>query len=294
MVDGNPLISLGDLTKPATVLIEKVSDAVGVLYEPRRIRKRAEAEAAADKIKAIASIELSEIEQRGLERLIFQESKKQENIENITAQAAKLLLPDAKSEKLEEDWITHFFDKCERVSDKEMQSLWSNLLAKEATDPGTYSKRTVDLIATMDKKDAELFTRLCQFSWVIGEPVALILDETHEIYINNGITFQDLKHLDSIGLISFETASGYVRQGIGKHFLISYFGIPVKVEFTNDKDNKIPLGKVLFTQAGKELLTICGASMNQEFYNYAITEMYKQDICLSSLCIKNPFTKAAA
>lgn len=59
MTNDNSLISLGDLTKPASVLIEKISDAIGVLYEPRRIIKKAEAEVTAEKIKAIANIELA-------------------------------------------------------------------------------------------------------------------------------------------------------------------------------------------------------------------------------------------
>src|SRR5690606_32256240 len=98
MSDGKSLINFGDLPKPATVLIEKVSSAVGVLYEPRRIRKKAEAEATAEKIKAIAQIEVSELQQRAIERMIFQESRKQENIEKITAQAAQDLPPDSKTE----------------------------------------------------------------------------------------------------------------------------------------------------------------------------------------------------
>jgi len=45
MADGTSLINLGDLSKPATVLIEKISAAVGALYEPRHIKRVAQAEA---------------------------------------------------------------------------------------------------------------------------------------------------------------------------------------------------------------------------------------------------------
>lgn len=287
MADGNSIINLGDLAKPATVLIEKVSNAVGVLYEPRRIRKKAEAEAEAEKIKALAGIELTDIQQRGIERLVYQEARKQENIENITAQAAKELPPNAKAEDLEEDWIAHFFDRCEIVSDKEMQSLWSSLLAGEATNPGTYSKRTVDFVASMDKKDAELFTKFCQFTWVIDEPFPLIFDASDEIYTKSGINFSSLKHLDAIGLISFESVSGYRRQGFGKQTVIFYFGMPTLVEFSGDQNNEVKVGKALFTQAGKELVAICGAERNQEFYEYAIEKLSKQNLCLSSLLLNN-------
>jgi len=284
MSGGNSIINLGDLAKPATVLIEKVSNAVGVLYEPRRIRKKAEAEAEAEKIKVLAGIELTEIQQRGIERLVHQEARKQENIENITAQAAASLPPNAKTEDLEEDWIAHFFDKCKNVSDKDMQSLWSGLLAGEATTPGTYSKRTIDFVASMDKKDAELFTKFCQFTWMIGNsPIPLIFEDSNEIYKKNGISFSDLKHLDSIGLISFEATSGYRNMGFSKNAVIFYFGLPTLLEFTNDKDNEFIVGKALFTQAGKELVNICGAQRNQEFYEYAVKKLSEQNICLSSI-----------
>lgn len=276
-------INFGDLAKPATVLIEKVSNAVGVLYEPRRIRKKAEAEVEAEKIKVLASIELNDIQQRGLERLIHQEARKQENIESITAQAASKLNESAKTDDLEEDWIAHFFDKCDKVSDIEMQTLWSSLLAGEASHPGTYSKRTVDFVASMDKKDAELFTNFCQFIWMIGDATPLIFDVDSDIYKKNGINFGSLKHLDAIGLISFETASGYRRYGLPKQAIFYYYGHPTKVEFQKDRENEVRTGKVLLTKAGLELINICGAKRSQEFYEYSISELSKQNLILSSL-----------
>jgi len=281
--DGNSIINLGDLAKPATILIEKISNAVGVLYEPRRIRKKAEAEAAAEKIKALAGIELSEIQQRGIERLVHQEARKQENIEAITAQAATSIPFDAKTEELEEDWIAHFFEKCDTVSDKQMQSLWSSLLAGEATEPGTYSKRTIDFVASMDKKDAELFTNFCQFAWMIGDVAPLIFDVDNEIYTKHGINFSSLKHLDTIGLISFESVSGYKRLRLPKKALIYYYGHPTLLEFSKEQDNELQTGKVLLTQAGIELANICGSKRNQKFYEYAIEKIATQGIIVSSL-----------
>jgi hypothetical protein len=138
--DGSSLINLGDLSKPATVLIEKVCNAVGILYEPTRARRMARAEADSEQMRALARIELSQLEERALERLVHQEARKQENIESITEQAARALPPEAKPEQLDEDWIAHFFKQCDTVSDREMQGLWSKLLAGEAATPGTFSR----------------------------------------------------------------------------------------------------------------------------------------------------------
>ncbi len=282
MSENNSIINLGNLTKPATVLIEKVSNAVGVLYEPRRIIKKAEAEAEVAKIKALAGIELSEIEERGVLRLIHQQTRKQENIEKITAKAARSLPPDAKTEYLEEDWVAHFFDQCENVSDEQMQSLWSSLLAGEATKPGTYSKRTVDFVASMDKKDADLFTSFCQFTWMIDTPTPLIFDQENEIYTNQGINFISLKHLDAIGLISFESTSSYRKLGLPKQAVIFYFALPTLIEFQIDDNNEMKTGKAIFTKAGMELVNICGAKRNQQFYEYTTEQLAKQGITLST------------
>ena len=282
MADGS-LINLGDLSKPATVLIEKVCNAVGIVYEPTRIKRQARAEVEAEQIKALARIELRQIEHRAIERLVHQEARKQENIESITAQAASALPPHAKVESLEEDWVAHFFKQCDSVSDTEMQSLWARLLSGEATSPGSFSKRTVDFVSTMDKKDAALFTALCQFTWVIGEPTPLIYEADSNVYNNQGITFSVLKHLDAIGLISFESVSGYVRKGFGKYAHAFYYGRPTQLEFSADAGNQLNLGHVFFTSTGRELLGICGSNRNQEFYEYVLQEWAKKGITVASV-----------
>ena len=160
MTDGNSLINLGELSKPATTLIEKVSDAVGGLFRPWQIKRVTRAEAEVAKIQALASIEISEMEQRALIRLIHEQGTQQENMERITAGAIPLLKSDAKPEAIEEDWLAHFFNKARIVSDEEMQILWSRLLSGEANDPGKYSKKTIEIVSVIDKSEAHSFTNL--------------------------------------------------------------------------------------------------------------------------------------
>jgi hypothetical protein len=157
-------IDFSNLSKPGTILIEKISDAIGVAYEPQKIKQLAKAEVEAEKIRALGKIELSSIEQRAMNRLVAEETIKQENIETITDKAVKGLKEGAKPENLEKDWIANFFDKCCLVSDDEMQRLWSRLLTGEANEPGTFSRRTIKLVASLDKKDAHLFTKIMSFA----------------------------------------------------------------------------------------------------------------------------------
>lgn len=277
MAEGNSLVNFGDISKPATVLIEKISNAVGILYEPRRIKKIAEAKAEVKEIEALAEMKLTEIRQRALNRIINQEERKQKNIESITEQVIHALPNEAQVENLEEDWVAYFFDKCDKVSNKQMQTLWSSLLLGEATQPGTYSKRTINIISSMDKKDAELFSQLCRFTWTLGDigPTPLVFDLSNEVY-KESLTFVDLKHLDNIGLISLEAYSGYESNCMDKLQTFSYFGEITNLEFKKEADNVLDIGKVLFTQAGKELESICRVDRSEEFKDYILREFEKQ------------------
>lgn len=289
MSEGGSLINLGDISKPVAILVEKVCNAVGIIYEPTGIRRKAHAEADAEKIKALAQIELKDIERRALERMVQQEARKQNNIEQITAQAAALLPETANVQALDEDWIAHFFKQCDTVSDKEMQSLWAKLLSGEATAPGKFSKRTIDLVSSLDKKDAELFTKLCQFAWVIGDLVPLVYDVRDDIYRVQGIDFGTLVHLDAIGLVAFNASGSYQRERLHQKLETYYYGFRTLVEFQSENNNKIGTGKLLFTSVGRELAPICGAVRNEKFYLYVIERWVKEGLVLSSIL---PSTKA--
>ena len=159
----NPLANVGDLAKPFDTLVKKIANGVGTLYEPRRIKNVTKAEAVAAKIKAESEIEITDLQWRAERRRLEEDTRHQKNMEDVTAQAEPHLNEDANPDGMDNDWIANFFDKVRIVSDNEMQSLWARVLAGEANVPGTYSKRTVNLLSDFDKSDAELFTKLCGF-----------------------------------------------------------------------------------------------------------------------------------
>lgn len=266
----NAIINLGDLSKPATVLIEKISDAIGGIFKPYQIRRIAKAEAEAEKIRALADIEIKELQQRALVRFVAEETKKQANIESITAKAINGLKADAKPEDIEDDWIANFFDKCRLISDNEMQELWARILSGEANSPGTYSKRTVNFLHSLDKADAQLFTVLCSYGWLIGDIVPLIYDVQAEIYKRNGINFNSLKHLDEIGLVSFNNLTGYRRIGLPERITVFYYGTPINIQFKNKENNDLNVGKVLLSKVGQELAPIVGSKPLPEFLEYTL------------------------
>jgi hypothetical protein len=272
MAEGNSLINLGDVSKPATVLIEKISDAIGGYFKPHQIKRVAKAEAEAEIIKAQAQIEISDLQRRALVRFVAEEARKQDNIEQITQKAIPLLTETSKPKEMEDDWITNFFDKCRLISDSEMQSLWSRVLAGEANAPGSYSKRTVNFLSSLDKNDAELFSTLCTFGVRIGNVVPLIFEVEADIYNKRQINFNSLIHLESIGLIQFNSVAGFVRKKLPKNITAFYHSTPINLEFQKEKDNELEIGQVLLTKIGHELAPICGSSPDPLFLEYVRTK----------------------
>ncbi|MCA1623049.1 MAG: DUF2806 domain-containing protein [Acidobacteria bacterium] len=188
--------------------------------------------------------------------------------------------------RIEDDWIANFFDKCRIVSDKEMKSLWSKVLAGEANNPNSFSKRTVNFLASLDKSDAELFTSLCSFAFFWQEVIPILYDVENSIYNDVGIDFSSLTHLDAIGLINFSEL-GFLQKGNFQKFIIYYYEIPFVVEFETEKVNSIQIDKVLLTQIGEQLAKICNSKPVDGFVDYVIENWIKEQ----KLKVWSPFPR---
>lgn len=269
------LVNLGKLSKPADTLIKKVSSAVGGLFAPHQVIRMAKAEAEASLISAKAEIAVTDLHRRAMHRFVEEEASRQKNMEDITEQAISGLGEDSDPSGVDDDWISNFFEKARIVSDKEMQELWAKVLSGEANRPGSYSRRTVNLIADLDKNDALLFSTLCSYGWMIGTFVPVVFDVQDDIYKRNSINFSSLSHLEALGLIQFNHLSGFTRLQLPKRFAVMYQGRPLQLEMEHESDNKLDLGKVLLTQAGQELAPICGSMAVDGFFEY-VQEKWKK------------------
>ncbi|MFC2038965.1 DUF2806 domain-containing protein [Chloroflexota bacterium] len=283
MTDGFSLIKLdGELAKTATALINKISDAVGGLYKPYQIRRVAKAEADADLIKEQAHIEINDLQRRAFNRLVSEEAHKQNNIESITAKAIPQLTSSSNPDGMDNDWIMNFFDKCRVVSDDEMQLLWAKVLASEANSPGTYSKRLIISMGSLDKSEAQLFEKLCSFSILCdGMIQPYIVDLENSLYKHQEITFKALIHLDSIGLINFDALIGYKETELPQHIVIDNCGNSFRADFNKPENNEITIGVAVFTPIGAELSTVCSPKPIEGFLDYLKQNLVSQGLVIT-------------
>lgn len=254
-------------------LIEKISDATGVLYEPTRITRRADAEAKAAIMQAKADVEISDIQRRAAQRFVNEQILYQANMEAIIGKASSRITDDASPEDIGNDWLLDFFDKCRTVSDDEMQEIWAQLLADEAKSPGSKSRKAVNILSDLEPSDARLFRSLCnfrlsevrtfpftfegapppprsRFNTAPNPPRLVILEPQSEFYSSKGADFETLFHLESLGLLKvepqgYQVGPGKVTLAHSRGFLILTAGSP------------IPLGRAYLTTAGAQLTELC-------------------------------------
>lgn len=251
------------ISKVGELLVNKVSDCIGGVLAPFQLVRMTEAECEADLMRAKNAIKITGLNERAALRFLGEQAKQQKTIEDIVARAVPLLKDSFDPSKLNEHWTRNFVEKA-RMSDEEMQTLWSRVLAGEANAPGAFSKRAINVLNDLEASDARLFSVLFDFSWDSIGPVVLRPDD--KIYSNRGISWDSLRHLGSLGLISFEAVQvGFQQQGIA---ITAYFGKPLWLGNRTGQWWTIQTGHVIFTKVGEELLRVCHRSPVEGFWEY--------------------------
>ena len=268
---GFSLIDFDGLSKPGTLLIEKISNALGRHFDPSQTARMALAEAEANRIRTMSEaeteIEVNALRSRAAARFINEEMTNQANIESVVQKAIPHLNDNTAPEDIEDDWITNHLDRCRIVSDGEMQEIWARILAGQANNPGSFSRKTVNLMADLDKRDAELFMNLCRFRWGVNHEVRpLVFDVRHDIYNRCGINFASLRQLEALGLAHFDDLSGFVILDLPQKVPTIYHNRSLSLTFPSDSEVNLNIGKVLFTQYGSELSRVVRTNFIEGFF----------------------------
>ena len=211
------------LAKPATKLVEIVSDAIGTLYEPRKVRKLADAEAyklkkltdTAKETNFNGEIELldgkiainsKDIDNSEVKALVVNEVKRlfneNENIRKIADFAYSELENDKEEikEEIDEDWKNNFFDKGRKIYSEDLQFIFGKILAGEIKQPGTYSRRLLNILANLSQKEAALFNKIAKY--VLKNSKSSFIISDNDILNNFGIKIKDIIDLEEAGLIN--------------------------------------------------------------------------------------------
>lgn len=266
---------VGPITRPIEKYLDAKADAIALIT-----KTKAEVEAA--KIALEGRIELMEIAGRAQERFGKELIRKQINREVITLNAMQSIPENVPNDPVDRDWLASFYSISEDVSNADMQTIWGKILAGEISKPGSFSQRTLQLVKTLKKFEADLFTKFCAYVWHEKNTDGTIKSTFHlritsdsdsstdDYLFKSGISLGSTLHLDHIGLIRFDLSFKIQcagNEGIGFHGNEYAFIFPGK---------GVHFSAFSLTGIGIELLPICGAQANLD-YEKRILELFKSN-----------------
>ena len=272
-------------------------DLVGKLFGPAFTRRQAAADSEAEVQGALARrltgyIESNPMDSDVLEALMSCGGKLSfTNLARIVQKAELQLTEEAMPSLITDDWASNFRDKARTCSDEEMAEIWAQLLAGEANNPGSRSRKAVNMLADMDKPDAELFSALCRFRLITfnfsnlrfsgspppprsrfntapAPPLLVVLDAQHPIYKAQGIDFQSLAHLEGLGLIKILPQAYTIGPGKVAYVLNG-------AALVLSCDGPIQMGVAYFTTAGSQLSELCFPLESPEGFADYLTDVWR-------------------
>lgn len=207
----------------ATKLLATISTGIAGFAQPYQIRRVALANADAKRIAAEAEADAKvshergdirsiELRQRAFTRLVEQEQRRQENIENVVRLAVVEDREVKTQEPVDQDWIASFLEGCQDISNVELQKLWASLLATEVTEGGRISRLLLNAVKLMSPTDARNFAALTTEVFSLNVPFNRSIEKLRPSFFvrdvlrsSRTLGFElDVETLAILGLVSAE------------------------------------------------------------------------------------------
>lgn len=262
--------------------IEKIGDA---------IRKNSDLPVAFhndDNSLAVDITDGKQLVERSNLRLQYQQAKKEQNIESVIGKAVMELenRTTDSTEEVDEDWYTRFFNIVEDISDDEMQTLWSKILAGEVLKPRSYSLRLLELLKNISKDELDLILKIAPYV------SADFIFHYEGMLEKNNITYSMILILDELGIINsdsfiqreFQLAPNETKKLIFFNETIICLANNVSQEHRNIS---IPIFKI--TEIGLKIFKLANINNNIDFLKENLTHLANdnKDISFSIYKILN-------
>ena len=204
-------------------------------------------------------------------------------------EAAQILEPGFALDDLDNvssTWQRHWTEGASKVGidDEDRRTWWARLLAGEIQQPETYSLRTLAVMDTLSTKEANLFTKLCDYVWNPHDPVLILPPDKSPLWkpeFSEGTLLQSISLAMFNGLGDFtwgttdqSSEAKIVRQSP------SYFSMIFKndnylIEVSESQPVRLRCGKLHLTDIGKEMYRLTTPSYPQS-YRDEIVEEWRQ------------------
>ncbi|MCL2842289.1 MAG: DUF2806 domain-containing protein [Oscillospiraceae bacterium] len=273
-------------SQPLTKLIETAGQAIGEWYKPIGVKRMAKAktaelqiigEALGDNIHlptkyddgklTMSTQDFEELAKRTGNRLMYQELRKQQNIESIVELAGAELEKEetVSDEPVDPDWTIRFFNSVEDVSNEEMQKLWGRVLAGEVKRPESFSIRTLEILKNMSQAEAMIFQKLASYCLVTRKDICLSSDTN--LLREHGLAYIDILNTEDCGLLQSQSGMVLIMNFKNESsFYIHNKSVLGHISPANEETKRFDLPVYRLTGSGEELYNIIKSSPNNSYF----------------------------
>jgi hypothetical protein len=225
-------------------------------------------------------LNLANLDRQGKTRKQIQAMQEEVNLTKTVLLAEQELESgkyEANDDPVDPDWFTRWRDNAEKVSNDYLQTLWARVLAGEVTTPGTYSLRTLDLLKSLSKNEAELISKLGEFI-INGRVIKSVIDTrglggesdiVEKMMNQKGLHFTNLLYLQEIGIISGVDSIGLTTKyisvdpsGFIKALTSKSSALVVRHA---DSKKKLEFNVLLSSQLGQEVFNLADFKTDKEY-----------------------------
>lgn len=216
--------------------------------------------------------------QRAQRRIQLEQSRQQNNLEQIFSLAVDYIGQDIHFDRVDLDWMMKFSDLAKQSYSSTMQDLWSKILAVELSQQGSFSYRSLKTLSELSTKEAMLFYKAVNITSKVGEDksnrvitgvykkpsLISLFSSKNRFSINlskHGLSYTQLISLAELGLVyaqEIESAPYKANDLIN----INYQNKSYKLKL---KYNDVTMTYYKFTPAGDELAKLVNQEHNKSY-----------------------------
>lgn len=247
--------------KENIVVFNSVGAIANMILGAVFLRKTTSAQKAAEKIEELKSKKMEEVVGELLENgeLSLSEMIKMKNYTEIARKADELRKNKQISTPLPTqnyEWHMRFCEACGNITDDDLRDIWVRILSGETEKPGSFSLRTIECLRNMSKEEAELFQKVCGYSYNMGNNI--VLPKYDSILELSNISYSDVLRLEDCGVIKGDSFINIVIDVEDNPAIVSGNDlIAIGVRRKNNSSNRqLNVPNYLFTSCGRELFDI--------------------------------------
>jgi hypothetical protein len=211
---------------------------------------------------------------RAVLRSTHREVLRQGNIERIL-QLAAAEIDVAESDKSEtpvdDGWLLHFFECAQDACYETTQHMLARILAREIAVPGSFSRRTLIFLNSLDRWEVDSFIEYCAFAFAFESGWRFMFQEDaarREMW-SYGREIDITQHLINLGLLSAELGRTRVQSARGlriRYFDKTYGLLPEEPSPRLPFSDDIGFSYRKFTTIGQQLAEVITP---KRFFGYA-------------------------